>query len=200
MKRLLAIVVLGLLMSGNSFAEIVKSIHGFSYKLPANYKLVNNINIEDLKKLPATDGVKGLMDAYGKQMQTMKLEYLFYKDWGGDNIGLTTVQAKDGVVDATNIKSFCDQQLKILENAAKEKLEGYNCDLSKYPKGSSWAVYSSYVNPFTKYPTSIFQVEFTNKLYKGKRFIVGLVCGPKYCVKLVDDLFNVVESISFEEK
>ena len=200
MKRLLAIVVLGLLMSGNSFAEIVKSIHGFSYKLPANYKLVNNINIEDLKKLPATDGVKGLMDAYGKQMQTMKLEYLFYKDGGGDNIGLTTVQAKDGVVDATNIKSFCDQQLKILENAAKEKLEGYNCDLSKYPKGSSWAVYSSYVNPFTKYPTSIFQVEFTNKLYKGKRFIVGLVCGPKYCVKLVDDLFNVVESISFEEK
>ena len=198
MKKLLGILILSLLLSGNAYAEVVKSIHGFTYQMPADFKRVNNINVDDLKKLPATDGVKRLFDTFAEQMLTMEMEYLFYKDWGGDNISLITSTAEDGVINATNIKSYCDQQLKILENAAQKKLEAYECMLSKYPQNSSWAVYSSYVNPFTKYPTSLFQVEFTHSAYKGKRFVAGLVCGPKYCDKLVNDLFSVVASINFE--
>ena len=198
MKKLLAIVVLGLLVSENVYAELVKSIHGFHYEMPDNYKRVNNINIEDVKKLNTNDANKRLMDAFEKQMQNIEMEYLFYKDWGGDNISMISAPSPAGMINSSNVKNFCDQNLKILENAAQKKLEGFDCRLSKYPKNSSWAVYTSYPNPFTNYPTSLFQVEFANNIKKDKRFVVGLVCGPKYCDKLTEDFSSIIESINFK--
>ena len=100
-------------------AEVVKSIHGFNYEMPANYKRVNNINIEDVKKLPSTEGVKRLFDTFSDQMRSVKIEYLFYKDWGGDNITFASQDLEIGMINATNIKAYCDQQLKILEDAVK---------------------------------------------------------------------------------
>ena len=38
--------------AGNVFGKIITKVHGYKYEMPDNYKLVNNINIQDLKKLP----------------------------------------------------------------------------------------------------------------------------------------------------
>ena len=196
--KIISLVIVFLMLAGNVFGKIITSVHGYKYEMPDNYKLVNNINIQDLKKIAQNEGVLRLFDAFEKQMENTNIEYLFYKDWGGDNIGFTSSPAKDLKIDDTNIQTFCNAQIQILENAAKKKIEGYDCFLSSFPQNTSWAVMTNYVNPFTNNPTNFYSVEFAHSSFAGKRFVVALVCGPDYCSKLTDHFLKVIKSIRFD--
>ena len=200
--KILSLVIMFLMFTGNVFGKTITSVHGFKYEMPDNYKLLNNINIQDIKKMVqnnnSNDSLLRLLATFEKQMENMKIEYLFYKDWGGDNIGFTSASREDVKIDDTNIQTFCNTQIQMLENAAKKKIEGYDCFLSSFPQKASWAVMTNYVNPFTNNPTNFYSVEFANPSFAGKRFGVALICGPDYCSKLTEDFLKVIKSLSFD--
>ncbi len=200
--RIISVVIVFLMFTGNVFGKTITSVHGFKYKMPDNYKLLNNINIQDIKKIVqngnSNESLLGLLAALEKQMENVKIEYLFYIDWGGDAISFTSAPRKDVEINNTNIQTFCNAQLQILQNSAKKKIEGYDCFLSSLPQKASWAVMTNYVNPFTNNPTNYYSVEFASSSFSGKRFVVSLICGPDYCSKLTDDFLKVLKTISFD--
>ena len=62
--KIISLVIVFLMLAGNVFGKIITSVHGYKYEMPDNYKLVNNINIQDLKKIARNEGVLRLFDAF----------------------------------------------------------------------------------------------------------------------------------------
>ena len=202
MKKLLAIIVLGLLWCNVSFAEKIKSVHGFNYEMLDEYRLLNNWNIKDSMKLAdvlADDNKKKMLEAMLQQFDMREMDILFYKDFGGDNIAISSAKTRsDAMINDTNIEMFCDNQLKMIEGMSKKKVEQYECSLYQNPKISVWSVFTSYKNVFTRYPTHMYTVEFVHSTNLKKRIVLALTCGPKYCEKLLPDFYKLVSTITFE--
>ncbi len=206
MKKLLGILVLGLLWCNTAFAERVKSIHGFSFELPNGFIIMNNFNIKDsiaLAEALKDENRKKMLEALEKQFQIKDFDYLFFEKGGGDNIGITSMVTKsNATVQQSNIEVFCDAQLQMITDMSKKlhkkKVSEYNCDIYKYPNGSKWSVITSYTNVFTIYPTHAYSVEFVHPSNLYKRYILNLTCGPNYCDQLKEKFYEIIQSINFE--
>lgn len=187
--------------SAKTYADIVKSIHGFTYEISGmNYTVVNNLNIHQMMKNSSNDKIKNYLKNYEMILLMAKTEFLIHTSLLGDNIGLFSVpstEATDIVVNEKYVDYACARKLEDLENSSKTKVKGYSCKTYPYPKESSWSVYYTYRNPMTNLDADTSSVAFANPLNKNNYFVATITCDPTRCKKLQNDFLKLVQSIRF---
>ena len=206
MKKFLGILVLGLLVCSNSFAEKINSLNNINFEIPDTYLLISEANIEELYK---SEKDKDAKEAFGywKNGITGNLELIFNKDlflnWKKYNFQFDNISVSWGPSNLTELKDVGKNEkaicivkhdfLKELNGA--DKIKSHKCKLSEYPKGAAWSVYQFHEN-HNNSNIYVYSVAFKIKENSKIMHTVILGCG-KHCEKYLPAFDSLVESITF---
>jgi len=205
MKKLLVILVLGLLVCSNSSAEKINSLNNINFEIPDAYLLINEANIEELYKSAKDKDAKEAF-GYWKNGITGNLELIFNKDlflnWKKYNFEFDNILITSGPSNLTelkdvnkNEKAICfvkENHLKQLNGA--DKIKSHKCKLNENPKGVAWSVYQSHENHNLS-NIYVYSVVF-KELEKSKVVHTILLSCGKHCEKYLPVFENLVKSIT----
>ena len=141
MKKLLAILVLGLLFSGNAYAVKYKSIFNFYIDIPEEYYLSSSLSPEKILEYSPNEEDRKDLISYSKRATKDNIEMIFtkekmllqYKNVGGatsENIGIFQLDIRWN----KDWRKNCNDQKIIFEAMSKESkkpLKSFNCE--NYP-------------------------------------------------------------------
>ena len=207
MKKLLAIVVLGLLWSGNAYAVKYKSISNFYIDIPEEYYLSSSLSPEKILEYSPNEEDRKDLISYSKRATKDNIEMIFtkekmllqYKNVGGatsEVIGIFQLDIRWN----KDWRKNCNDQKIIFEAMSKESkkpLKSFNCE--NYPHKISGETFKNsnilyqYIDPnFINDQWSAFR--FRHPISK-KIIWINLVC-EKSCEDMRPVFKRIIDSIT----
>ena len=208
MKKLLGIVVLGLLLSGNAYAVKYKSLFNFYIDLPEEYILSSSLTPELIAKYSKNNSEQNELIKASRDATDLNLEMIIRKDKM-----LQLIKPLDDEDIHISISSFvikkwtrdwsqnCNINSKVFENINKNKKEpmrDFRCEFFGipnvvYPYENS-SILVSYVDPNL---LSKFIYEHWFRLPNSENVItIDLIC-EKNCKETLPVLDHIINSITF---
>jgi hypothetical protein len=183
MKKLLAIVVLGLLLNGKVQAKEIETVWGFKLKIPNGYEYYGAVIGEDIK-IPEKY-LRGVPNTNLLRLIPKSLDY--YKNY----IHVTSQQNLPSLKSMS--QTFLPELCKSIKNTVDEKLnqnlKQHSCDLVKHKKFEAMLIVVS-------------DTEFKNTLHnqitfnlKKNLITVSVQCEEKNCMKFYKDSDELINSI-----
>ena len=205
MKKILGIVVLGLLLSVNANAEKTKSKLGLFFELPENYILSSELTLENIGQYTATEKEKNeWVEVMNIGQPYSGTEMIFTKKIimnGGDHISLHSIKRNNnwtGEKIKSDIDNYCNERLKVLKNAnkdsknkrnnEKEVIKNHKCILIDIPKYVDFSVFESHLN-LANNNIVVYMSQFA--MPKSDRKMTIFLSCEKHC----DAMLPVYESI-----
>ena len=207
MKKLLAIAVLGLLLSGNAYAVKYKSIFNFYIDIPEEYYLSSSLSPEKiLEYSPNEEDRKDLISVSQRATKT-NFEMIFtkekmllkYKNEGGatsENINISELEHAWDKDWRKNCK-LQKRAFEIMSKESKKPLKSFNCE--NYPQKISGETFKNsnilyqYIDPnFINEQISSFR--FRHPISK-KINSITLVC-EKSCEEMRPVFKRIIDSIT----
>ena len=197
MKRLLIIISLGLLLSGNAYAE--KTSFGFSINVPTQYKLYKNISV-DFSALDAVVFGPELRQLLQKKKKK-KIDVLFHSKYNPqfNNIRIIANKNNFGTLNEfgdfnkednkEDIENFCKFISENLSKAYQKKVMLYEGSISSDLKLKSFKI----INDGFFKKTKTINYWFAHNTYGI--MILALNCQKRKCKKMQKDLIDVANSI-----
>ena len=142
MKKLLAILVLGLLFSGNAYAVKYKSIFNFYIDIPEEYYLSSSLSPEKILEYSPNEQDRKELLSYTQSATKDNLEMIFtkekmllqYKNAGGATSESIFISDNDIRWDKDWRKNCNDQKIifEAMSKDSKKPLKSFNCE--NYPQ------------------------------------------------------------------
>ena len=208
MKKLLGILVLGLLVWSNSLAENIKSLGNINYEIPEEYLFINKENAEELSKSAKDKDQKEAINAFGDFAKKTDGEFVFNKDlflnWKKYNFQFDNINVGWGPSNLTELKdvekneqAICMVKHDVLKRLnGADKIKSHKCRLSEYPKGAAWSVYQFHENHNN---SNIYVYSVTFKIKENSKIVHSVILGcGKHCEKYLPVFDSLVKSITFD--
>ena len=207
MKKLLAIVVLGLMFSGNAYAVKYKSIFNFYIDIPEEYYLSSSLSPEKILEYSPNEEDRKDLIFHSQRASKTNFEMIFtkekmllqYKNAGGATQENINISEFDHGWDKDWRKN-CNDQKKIFEAMSKESkkpLKSFNCE--NYPQKISGETFKNsnilyqFIDPnFINEQISAFR--FRHPISK-KMNSITLVC-EKSCEEMRPVFKRIIDSIT----
>ena len=174
-------------------AEQFTSIENFTFELPKGYIILNKNNLYDVYNASNHDPVlKKQMNLFKQRLQKQNVEILFnFNQSRFNNISIMVFEGYYKVNQKKVLKQ-CKKILKMASKYGKKKVDLIECRMHDYPKFADWSMYRENESSFVKDAITQ-QLIF---LYKKKEYVLTSTCWHK-CIKIKEDLFNLVKFIEF---
>ena len=199
MKKVILIVVLGLLWCNVGFAEKIESLNNMTFQLPEGFLFINKLTID---KLIVSAETKQFKDLYLQIKSTLgegTLEYIFdkelFQNGKFDNITISSsatrlAELKDV---ANNEKAICAVKLAHLKSLnGDDKIKSHKCAVIKYPKGAAWSVQEFHEN-LNNQMKNAYAVTFKISESSKKIHSIIITCG-QYCNKYLPAFNEIIGS------
>ena len=183
MKKLLAIMVLGLLWSGNVQSKEIETVWGFKLKIPNDYEYYGAVIGEDIK-VPEKY-LKGVPDTNILRLIPKSLDS--YKNYIHVSSQPNLISIKS--MDQTYLTEVCKSIKNAVDGKFNQNIKQHKCDLVKHKKFETILIVVS-------------DTEFKNTLHNQKTFnfkknliTVSVQCEEKNCTKFAEDSDELINSI-----
>ena len=183
MKKLLAIIVLGLLWSGNVQSKEIETVWGFKLKIPNDYEYYGAVIGEDIK-IPEKY-LKGVPDTNILRLTAKSLDY--YKNYIHVSSQPNLISIKS--MDQTYLTEVCKSMKNVVDEKFNQNLKQHSCDLVKHKKFETMLIVVS----DTEFKNTLHnQITFN---FKKNLITVSVQCEEKNCMKFYKDSDELINSI-----
>ena len=198
MKKLLAIIVLGLLFSGNVYAKMFNSITGVSFSLTDDWTLSSEGSTEKLIDKSSIKNKK-FMQSILKKSKVSKFEVLYNDKYVPDVITITKQKLPNSVyIDQKNVKSHCDAILKINAKAIGKKGTLYDCKLVNNKLGYKGALFMSQKDDISQEKLDV-KVNQIILITNSEGIYFATSCS-KYCKEVTGNIYAINSSLKLTSK
>ena len=194
MKKLLGILVLGLLWCNVVHSKEFESIYGFTFNLPDSYSVKRHS--PDVDKMILDKETKEIIKVI-KDSGTLLGIIEFYRDKRYSGQGITIqfqnyYEDSNPIITEQDVKNLCSEVVEFWKGRGVKK-EIYECGLIDTPKG----VVASYYMESSGADKRFDKMLGANFLIDGKVFQVMGGCAEKNCKEFKKDFFQVLDTMVF---
>ena len=204
MKKLLGIMVLGLLWCTNTYAVKYKSLFNFYIDLPEEYILSSSLTPELIAKYSKNESEQNEIIKASRDLTDLNLEMIFTKDnmlethktAGSETsvyISITSFELRKWNTDWSQNCNMATKVFEKISKGRKEPIRDLRCEFFGIPNIENSSIFISYIDPST---INKFWYEHWFRLPISENFIVIDMNCEKNCKEMLPVLDHIVNSIT----